>query len=76
MYVALKKLYENENPSRILSLKDQLRQVKFTKDDLVSSYFLKIAQIRDQLAAVDESVPDRDLVLTSVGGLPLEGSHL
>ena len=33
MYDALKNLYENDNPSRILALKDQLRQVKFTKDD-------------------------------------------
>ena len=47
MYGALEKLYENNNPSKILALKDQLRQVNFTKDDLVSSYFLKIAQIED-----------------------------
>ena len=72
MYDALKKLYENENPSRILALKDQLHQVKFTKDDSISSYFLKIAQIKDQLAVVHESVPDRDLVLTSMGGLRSE----
>ena len=53
MYDALKNLYENGNPSRILALKDQLREVKFSKDDSVSSYFLKIAQINDQLAVVD-----------------------
>ena len=69
MYDTLKDLYENENPSRILALKDQLRQVNFTKDDLVSSYFLKIAQIKDHLVLVDKSVFDRDLVLASMGGL-------
>jgi len=31
---------------------------------------MKIAQIRDQLAAVEESVPDRELVLIATGGLP------
>ena len=72
MYDALKKLYENENPSRILALKDQLRQVKLTKDDSISSYLWKITWIKDQLAVVDESVSDRDLVLTSMGGLPSE----
>ena len=46
IYDALKKLYEDENPSKILALKEQLRQVKFMKDDSVSSYFLKITQIR------------------------------
>ena len=70
LYNALNKLCENENPIRILALKDQLRQMKFIKDDSISSYFLKIAQIKDQLAVVDESVPDRDLVLTSMCGLP------
>jgi len=37
MYDALKKLFENENPSKILALKDQLRQVKFKKDDSIST---------------------------------------
>ena len=44
--------------------------IKLNKDDSVSSYFLKIAQIKDQLVVVDESVSDRDLVLTSMSGLP------
>ena len=72
MYDALNNLYENENPCRILALKDQLLQVKFTKNDSISSYFLKNAQIIDQFTAVDESIPDRDLVLTSMSGLLLE----
>ena len=63
-------MYESENPSRISALKDQIRQVKFTKDDLVSSCFLKIAQFKDQLVVVDESVLDRDLMLTYMGGIP------
>jgi len=53
MYDSLKKLFENENPNKILALKDQLRQVKFTKDDSISTYVMKIAQIRDQFAAVE-----------------------
>jgi len=65
---ALRNLFENENPSRILALKDQLRQVKFKKDDSISTYFMKIAQIRDQLASVEECVPNIDLLLTAMGG--------
>ena len=57
IYDALKKLYDNENPNRILALKDQIRQVKFTKNDSVSSYFLKITCIKDHLELVDENVP-------------------
>ena len=72
MYYALNKLYENEKPYQNLSVKDQLRHVKFTKDDSISSYFMKTTQNKDQLVVVDESVPNRDLVLTSMGGLPSE----
>jgi len=72
MYDALKNLLENENPSKILALKDQLRQVKFTKDDSISTYFRKISRIKYQLAVVDESVPDRELVLITMSGLPSE----
>jgi len=74
MYDALRNLFENENHSKILALKDQLRQVKFKKDDFISTYFMKIAQIKDQLATVEESIPNRDLVLTTMGGLPSEWS--
>jgi len=74
MYDALRNLFENENPSQILALKDQLQQIMFKKDDSISTYFMKIAQIRDHLAAVEESIPDRDLVLTAMGGLPSEWS--
>jgi len=69
MYDALRNLFENENPSQILALKHQLRQIKFKKDDFISTYFMKIAQIRDQLAAVKESILDKDLVLIAMGGL-------
>lgn len=70
MYDTLRNLFENENSSRILALKDQLRQSKFEKDDSISTYFVKLAQIRDQLAAIGETIPDRDMVLTAMAGLP------
>lgn len=43
MYDAPNTLFENENPSKIITLKDQLRQEKFTKDDSISTNFMKIA---------------------------------
>ena len=70
MYEALRNLFENENPSRILALKDQLRQIKFKKDDSISTYFMKIAQIKDQLATIEEIIPDKDFMLTAMGGIP------
>jgi len=74
MYEALRNLFENENPSRIIALKDQLRQCKFTRDDSISTFFVKLSQIRDQLAAIGESTPDREMVLTAMAGLPSDWS--
>ena len=70
MYEALRNLFENENPSRIIALKDQLRQCKFNRDDSISTFFVKLSQIRDQLAAIGETIPDREVVLTAMTGLP------
>ena len=70
MYEALRNLFENENPSRIIALKDQLRQCKFKRDDSISTFFVKLSQIRDQLAAIGETIPDREMVLTAMDGLP------
>ena len=72
MYDALRNLFENENPSWILALKDQLRQSEFKRDDSISTYFVKLSQIRDQLTAVGESIPDREMVLTAMAGLPYD----
>jgi len=60
MYEALRNLFENENLSRIIALKDQLRQCKFKRDDSISTFFVKLSQIRDQLTAIGETIPDRD----------------
>ena len=70
MYEALRNLFENENLSRIIALKDQLRQCKFKRDDSISTFFVKLSQIRDQLAAIGETIPDREIVLTAMAGLP------
>ena len=58
MYEALRNLFENENLSRIIALKDQLRQCKFKQDDSISTFFVKLSQIRDQLATIGETTPD------------------
>jgi len=41
-----------------------------TKDDIVSSYFVRISRIRDELQAIDEVVPEKKLVIVTLLGLP------
>lgn len=63
MYDALSKLLTIKNIGQVASLKNELRIVKMTKDDAVSSYFVRISRIRDELQADDEIISIRSLWL-------------
>lgn len=49
------------------SLKNELRTIKMTKDDIVSSYSVRISRIRDELQAIDEVVLEKELMITKLG---------
>lgn len=63
MYEALSKLFTIKNISQVASLKNELRTTKITKDDIVASFFVRIDRIRDNLQAIDEIVPEKELVI-------------
>jgi len=48
-YEDLSKLFTIKNIGQIASLKNELRTVKMTNDDIVSSYFIRISRIIDEL---------------------------
>jgi len=41
-----------------------------TKDDTISSYFVRISCIKDELQAIDEIVPKKELMIVALLGLP------
>jgi hypothetical protein len=57
-------------PARKLTLRHQLRNVMMNKSETVSNYFMRILQIKDQLAAIGDSVDDAELVTTTLNGFP------
>ena len=59
MYEALSKLFTIKKIAQIASLKNELRIVKMMKDDIVSSYFITISIIRDELQAIDEVITEK-----------------
>ena len=59
MYEALSKLFTIKNLHQIASLENELRTITMTKEDILSSYFIKISRIRDELQAIDEIVPEK-----------------
>jgi hypothetical protein len=48
MFDALTRLYESKNTSQKLTLRYQLRNVTMNKSEIVSNYFMRISQIKDQ----------------------------
>jgi hypothetical protein len=57
-------------PDRKLTLRHQLRNVTMNKSETVSNYFMRISQIKDQLAAIGDAVEDVELVTTTLNGFP------
>jgi hypothetical protein len=70
MYEALKDMFQSDNTLRALTLKGQLQSTKMTKGDIVSTFFMKILEIKYQLDAIGEIMSDRELVLSTLKNLP------
>jgi len=70
MYKALSKLFAINTLSQISSLRNEIRTMKMTKEDIVASLFVRIAIIIDELHAIDEILLEKDLVITTLLGLP------
>ena len=66
MYEALWKLFTIKNIGQVASLKNELRTTKMTKEDIVTTFFVNIARLRDDLFAIDEIFPDKELVITAL----------
>ena len=52
MFDTLKELYEINNTSKALALRNQLLHIKMSKGEFVVSYFMNTTELKDQLAAI------------------------
>jgi len=70
MYEALSRLYESKDISRNLSLRNQLRNMKMENSESVTSYLMRVSQIKDQRAVIGDVISDKELVTTTLNGFP------
>ena len=63
-------MFKANNANQVLFFKNQLKNLKKGKDESVQSYFPKLTEIRNNLMAIGETIVDREMVLTALGGLP------
>jgi putative lipoic acid-binding regulatory protein len=62
MYDALTNLFSVRNIGQVMSLKNELRDMKMNDDDSITSYLVRISQLRDQLQAIEEIISEKELV--------------
>jgi hypothetical protein len=67
---ALTKLFSVRNIGQVMSLKIELRDMKMNDDDSITSYFVRISQLRDQLQAIEDIISKKELVNIVFNGLP------
>jgi hypothetical protein len=70
MYDALTNLFSVRNIGQVMSLKNELRDTKMNDDDIITSYFVRISQLRDQIQVIEEITSEKELVNIVLNGLP------
>jgi hypothetical protein len=70
MYDALTNLFSVRNIGQVMSLKNELCDMKMNDDDIITSYFVRISQLRDQIQAIEEIISEKELVNILLNGLP------
>jgi hypothetical protein len=70
MYDTLKNMFESNNTNIALTLKHQLQNLKMTKDDTNTTFFMKILEIRYQLGDIGKTIIDKELVMVTLNALP------
>jgi hypothetical protein len=70
MYDAITNLFLVRNIGQVMSLKNELCDMKMNDDDNITSYFVRISQLRDQLQAIEEITSEKELVNIVLNGLP------
>jgi hypothetical protein len=70
MYEALSSFYESKDISQNLTLRNQLHNMKMDNSESITSYLMRVSQIRDKLATIGDVISDKELVTTTLNGFP------
>ena len=70
MFKTLKKLFEHSSINVTLTLRNKLSNMKMTKSENIASYFMRITELRDKLNSSGDSLEEKDLVMTTLNGIP------
>eukprot|EP00253_Pinus_taeda_P001640 PITA_01640 len=72
IYARLVSMFKVSDANKTLFLKNKLKGIKKVKDEDIQSYFLRIIEIKNDLLSIGEVIPERELTITTLRGLPSE----
>jgi len=70
MWTTIIGLYQGTSEARKLVLREKLRNIKMAKSESIVSYLIRFTQVKDKLAGVGETVPEKDMVSFALLGFP------
>jgi hypothetical protein len=70
MYNALTNLFSVRNIGQVMSLKNEICDMKINDDDNIKSYLVRIYRLRDQIQDIEEIILEKELVNIVLNGLP------
>jgi len=68
MHTALVTLYQSENMSKRMLLKNKLTSTRMSMTNTLASYLMKLIEFGDQLVAAGDMVEDNELVWINLNG--------
>ena len=76
MMKALRNAYEVNNATRVLAQKRQLNHIQIKKGESMNSYFLGVADIRNELSSIGTIISDTELTLMAIRDYQIHGRLL
>jgi hypothetical protein len=70
IFDALVGLFQSNNMNRKIILRNKLRFMQMSRYDIVTSYFMMITQVRDQVVAIVNKLDGLDLINVALNGFP------
>ena len=68
MWESLSNLYQSSNQNRKMVLREKLRSTRMARGESVTAYLTRVSQVRDELAAVGETVDSAELIRVALNG--------
>jgi hypothetical protein len=69
MFDSLTRMYEGKNINRKMNLRNQLKNTKMQKGEIVHDYFSRVSQFKEQLEAIGDTLDEDELIMTALNGL-------